>query len=209
MRTINLTTYILAPILVGQIITFGSKILGAGFIAVWNICSGVLEYHLLTNIYKRIPELSRKNIPLIQIESPASESPDSSNQNGEPATPNSQNDEFIFDELTEVSLMTPTGVSPGIRDANGNKVYPWTGAGAKSNLQRHSCCIKTVAGLKTKLKETWLGWKDYFAHPVRNAGVGLALLYMTVLGFDSITTGSLPLTTFCFLIYIPNIYIIS
>ena len=33
------------------------------------------------------------------------------------------------------------------------------------------------------------GWKMYWEHPVRNAGVGLALLYMTVLGFDNITYG--------------------
>ncbi|KAK7794630.1 hypothetical protein R5R35_004426 [Gryllus longicercus] len=31
-------------------------------------------------------------------------------------------------------------------------------------------------------------WKFYFSHTVRFAGFGLALLYMTVLGFDSITT---------------------
>ncbi len=32
-------------------------------------------------------------------------------------------------------------------------------------------------------------WKIYFSHEVRNAGIGLACLYMTVLGFDSITVG--------------------
>ena len=32
-------------------------------------------------------------------------------------------------------------------------------------------------------------WRIYFGHEVRNAGIGLAFLYMTVLGFDSITTG--------------------
>ena len=31
------------------------------------------------------------------------------------------------------------------------------------------------------------GWGHYFHHKVRNAGLGLALLYMTVLGFDTIT----------------------
>ena len=32
-------------------------------------------------------------------------------------------------------------------------------------------------------------WGIYFKHQVRNAGIALAFLYMTVLGFDSITTG--------------------
>lgn len=39
------------------------------------------------------------------------------------------------------------------------------------------------------LKSTCEGWKDYFQHSVRYAGIGLALLYMTVLGFDNITYG--------------------
>jgi len=31
------------------------------------------------------------------------------------------------------------------------------------------------------------GWSMYLRHPVRNAGLGLGLVYMTVLGFDNIT----------------------
>ena len=30
-------------------------------------------------------------------------------------------------------------------------------------------------------------WRLYFLHPTRPAGLGLALLYRTVLGFDAIT----------------------
>ena len=37
--------------------------------------------------------------------------------------------------------------------------------------------------------ENFAGWKTYFSHPVRDAGLGMALLYMTVLGFDNITWG--------------------
>ena len=39
------------------------------------------------------------------------------------------------------------------------------------------------------LKSTCEGWREYFRHSVRYAGIGLALLYMTVLGFDNITYG--------------------
>ena len=34
------------------------------------------------------------------------------------------------------------------------------------------------------------GWRVYVKHRVFFAGLALALLYMTVLGFDSITTGN-------------------
>ena len=40
-----------------------------------------------------------------------------------------------------------------------------------------------------KIKKTVDSWHMYYHHPVRNAGLGLAMLYMTVLGFDNITYG--------------------
>ena len=193
MRSINLTTYIVAPILVGQILTFGSKIAGAIFIAVWNICSCVLEYFLLTHIYKRIPQLAHKNIiPLIVIDSPhsneASHPGESPDHCAEPITPNlNNNNDLNFDDLSEVSLVTPTHSGSKLGDLKNNKVYPLFGEQEPNKSQ--SCCRKTVNGISTKITESWNGWKDYFAHPVHNAGIGLALLYMTVLGFDSITTG--------------------
>merc|ERR1719431_742253 len=39
------------------------------------------------------------------------------------------------------------------------------------------------------LREAYEGWKTYMNHPVMKAGVGLACLFMTVLGFDNITYG--------------------
>ena len=42
---------------------------------------------------------------------------------------------------------------------------------------------------KNVFKDTYDGWKTYVNHPVRNAGLGLSFLYMTVLGFDNITYG--------------------
>ena len=33
------------------------------------------------------------------------------------------------------------------------------------------------------------GWRTYMKHPVMRPGMGLAFLYLTVLGFDNITTG--------------------
>ena len=38
--------------------------------------------------------------------------------------------------------------------------------------------------------KNFAGWRTYFRHPVRDSGLGLAMLYMTVLGFDNITWGN-------------------
>jgi iron-regulated transporter 1 len=44
-----------------------------------------------------------------------------------------------------------------------------------------------AGGPRAALAATWRAWVAYIRHPVRNAGLGLAFLFMTVLGFDSIT----------------------
>ena len=41
----------------------------------------------------------------------------------------------------------------------------------------------------SKLAGAYRGWVTYFTHEIALAGLGLALLYMTVLGFDCITWG--------------------
>merc|ERR1719233_1989257 len=120
LRTIELTTYMLAPAVTGQLFTF----FGFGYtgiiIAGWNIISVCLEYLLLALIYKKYPALSNKRIK-------GAESDDK-------------------DEEEEGEENNP-------------------------------------------VQEALTGWKTYMTHPVMKAGLGLACLYMTVLGFDNITYG--------------------
>lgn len=47
-------------------------------------------------------------------------------------------------------------------------------------------CFRRLLGL---LSTCWDGWRAYYRQPVFLAGLGLAFLYTTVLGFDCITTG--------------------
>ena len=51
MRTIDLSTKMLAPVLVGFIMSNFGMVAGGIFIAMWNILSMVVEYCLLYNIY--------------------------------------------------------------------------------------------------------------------------------------------------------------
>lgn len=59
-RIIDQLTNILAPMLVGQIMSFGSHFIGCGFIAGWNLCSMCVEYALLWKVYKKTPALAIK-----------------------------------------------------------------------------------------------------------------------------------------------------
>merc|ERR1719234_2071779 len=124
LRTIELTTYAIAPAVAGCLFT----ILGFGLtglvIAGWNVISVCLEYCLLARIYRKHPGLAAKQVGSVD-----------------------QDDGEVEED----------------------------GAGA---LQ---------------------GWVTYFNHPVKFAGLGLACLYMTVLGFDNITYG------YCLLQGVPHV----
>lgn len=227
MRTINLTTFILgkdnnrvititrlissfpAPIVVGQIIHYISPEAGAIFIAVWNIISALIEYSLLLQIYKIVPELSIKDgvndqIPFVKItpSSPDSASSPRNNNNvqiviqgsGEQTTPENQarNRSQLEaggpkmmtlspgPDFEDVSLMTPISTR-GRGDVNSN-------TGPEMEEDNKGLVIGS-GGPNNKCLVACHGWKCYVSHHVRFAGLGLSCLYMTVLGFDSITTG--------------------
>lgn len=121
LRTIELTTYMLAPAAAGQLFTYLGFVLTGVFIAAWNVVSVCLEYLLLVMIYKKYPKLAA----------------------------------FKTTEDTEPQPEDDHEKNP----------------------------------IKEALKEAVAGWKTYMNHPVRNAGLGLAFLFLTVLGFDNITYG--------------------
>ena len=60
LRRIDLTTNILAPIGVGQVMTYGSMFIGAIFIASWNTVSMIIEYFLIWKVYVAEPKLATK-----------------------------------------------------------------------------------------------------------------------------------------------------
>lgn len=59
-RIIDQLTNILAPMLVGQIMAFGSHFIGCGFISGWNLVSMCVEYALLWKVYQKTPALAVK-----------------------------------------------------------------------------------------------------------------------------------------------------
>jgi iron-regulated transporter 1 len=174
MRSINLTTFILAPVLVGQIITYASKIAGAAFIAGWNICSGGVEYYLLIRIYRQFPELSQKDMTEVS--------------NGG-KTSNKTSYEESGDDTSAISESYVVTDSQSRLGSSSNKHYGAVDktTNGKSDAGLCSYLAKIFSGIQLRGNESWTGWGDYWVHSVRNAGLGLAMLYMTVLGFDNVT----------------------
>ncbi|XP_060683345.1 solute carrier family 40 member 1 [Hemiscyllium ocellatum] len=161
MRRIDQVTNILAPMAVGQIVTFGSDVIGCGFISVWNLCSMCLEYYLLWKIYQRTPALAIK----------AGQKVDE--QEMKPL--NKQKD-------IEYGQTNTDGKSESVCPAEGVQLMKVKTI--EQEEERH--CSDKVFGPFLTLRD---GWVAYYNQDVFWAGMGLAFLYMTVLGFDCITTG--------------------
>nr|XP_055065635.1 solute carrier family 40 member 1 [Misgurnus anguillicaudatus] len=62
----------------------------------------------------------------------------------------------------------------------------YEGNSSSLHLSRIPKCFQHLRGLLSTCRE---GWRAYYRQPVFLAGLGLAFLYTTVLGFDCITTG--------------------
>lgn len=157
-RIIDQLTNILAPMLVGQIMAFGSHFIGCGFISGWNLCSMCVEYALLWKVYQKTPALAVKGGLKNQDQELKQLSPQRELENGQSPEESSQ------------PLMT-----------DGAAVV----ARPSSSTKETSCCYQVMEPLRT-LKA---GWVSYYNQSVFFAGMSLAFLYMTVLGFDCITTG--------------------
>lgn len=153
-RIIDQLTNILAPMLVGQIMAFGSHFIGCGFISGWNLCSMCLEYALLLKVYKSTPALAVKAGQKEQELKQLSPSKDVERDQSP--------EEFSQPLMNEASVVAKPD-SP----------------------KQHGCCYQVTEPLRTLRA----GWVAYYNQNIFFAGMSLAFLYMTVLGFDCITTG--------------------
>ncbi|XP_061082313.1 solute carrier family 40 member 1-like [Conger conger] len=153
-RIIDQLTNILAPMLVGQIMAFGSPFIGCGFISGWNLCSMCLEYCLLWKVYQKTPALAikagQKTQPQEMVQLNAQKEPEDGEKLG---------------ESSQLMNKAEQAMAP--------------------SREKGRCCQQMTEPFRTFRQ----GWVAYYNQPIFLAGMGLAFLYMTVLGFDCITTG--------------------
>ncbi|XP_069589946.1 ferroportin [Ranitomeya imitator] len=156
-RRIDQLTNILAPLAVGQIMTFGSPVIGCGFIAGWNLISMCVEYFLLWKVYQKTPALAIKSCQ-------KEDDQELKQLNIKVIDANSKN----YEKPTEdVQLMSEKSV-------------------VTTETSEKSLCSEKITEPFRTFRD---GWVAYYNQSVFLAGMGLAFLYMTVLGFDCITTG--------------------
>ncbi|NWR58708.1 S40A1 protein, partial [Bucorvus abyssinicus] len=152
-RRIDQLTNILAPMAVGQIMTFGSPVIGCGFISGWNLMSMCVEYLLLWKVYQKTPSLALKSTKVEES------------------------------ELKQLNVKKESDMKP----AEGVQlIVEKDVTGIEPQQEKEVSCAARMAEPFITFRD---GWVAYYNQPVFLAGMGLAFLYMTVLGFDCITTG--------------------
>ncbi|KAI8782423.1 solute carrier family 40 member 1 [Biomphalaria glabrata] len=76
-----------------------------------------------------------------------------------------------------------------LNQINGNETEEHDNKTSSVSHERQTKIKCQLTGVLTGLKRLYVGWPVYAKYNVRNAGLALALLYMTVLGFDGVTVG--------------------
>ncbi|XP_053374081.1 solute carrier family 40 member 1-like [Mercenaria mercenaria] len=174
MRRISLLTMVIAPIVTGQILSRTSHSTGALAVAGWNFVTIFVEYALLWKIYQEVPQLRREKVR---------------EERHQMSVGHMQGVDMImeFKDLEENGDHMVTNVNTTeepVRDEMAEQQY-----------------IKKMKFVNEKPKYTFLtslcasfitlrrGWKIFRGYNVAFAGLSLASLYLTVLGFHSITIG--------------------
>ncbi|XP_033762324.1 solute carrier family 40 member 1-like isoform X1 [Pecten maximus] len=184
LRSIDLTTLILAPVVTGQIIAFTVIGYGALFIAAWNLVSVVIEYIFIVKVYEEVPALKAvKNKDRGSVEEPTDKNSPLMNEEqitvnedlGPAGSSHQQNKQPL--DLDETSLKTERAIKS------------MTGDEEPDDSSSRGNCGRCLGKVFKSFIILYRGWSTYMKYDVAFAGLGLSMLYMTVLGFDNITTG--------------------
>ena len=171
LRRIDLCCKILAPILVGQIMTYISKVAGVVLLAGWNVVSVFLEYYLLWKVFQSVSALSQKVFDTRhEDETEEGSSVDLSQE--EPQGSRGSQESIENDD-------------PG-RGQNGTEALVSSVNTRVRRVQRKPGIFKRF---KKRIITFKNGWNIYFRQPVSRPGLALASLYFTVISFGAITTG--------------------
>lgn len=171
MRGIDLTCKLMAPVLVGMIMSFVSVLAAAILLCVWNIVSIGFEYYLLRCLYIESPELQQKRIV---VDNSYEHVPNTAEESIDPATDRLVSSCVPEDNEKANELVSNFHTTHSSR-TSWEKVCHWT-----SILHRRALELHFVQGFKV-----------YAAQEMLLAAVALAMLYFTVLSFGSLMTAAL------------------
>ncbi|XP_063428264.1 solute carrier family 40 member 1-like isoform X2 [Mytilus trossulus] len=175
MRAIDLTTAILSPVATGQIVYFIALQYAAVFIAGWNLVSVFIEYFLIWKVYMEVPALKCKMFKTRKDKETEMLFTDEGIQlDDKDQQENISQASNIAQEETEKCTRSSSDEDDTTKE--------------DKSVEKDACDQCLYKMFKSFIL-LFRGWKTYMKYDVAFAGLGLACLYMTVIGFDSITVG--------------------
>ncbi|XP_046573533.1 solute carrier family 40 member 1-like [Haliotis rubra] len=181
LRRMDLAAQILAPIASGEIVYFFKVRNGALIMAAWNVVSMFIEYYLLWKVYNQVPALQKEKYwQKDDTTDKSSHKPslDALKTGEKFKTCAGKNSEYIA--LTESGYPVTTTLIENKEQGTVNETKNNTKQGTSCGCFRILCSPVVII---------YTGWKTFMQYDVANAGLGLAMMYLTVLGFDSVTSG--------------------
>ncbi|XP_023565618.1 solute carrier family 40 member 1-like [Octodon degus] len=167
-RRLDQVINIFAPLSVGQVMTWASHVIGCGFILGWNLVSLLVEFLFLSRVYQLVPQLAVK--PQQQTGGHFLERQQDA-VNIQDETDSWENTDIFISKIRTLEKPKDQGSNLEGKQATAKGIF---------------LCLQSMRQLLRTCRE---GWETYCRQAVFLAGLGLAFLYMTVLGFDCITTG--------------------
>ncbi|ELW67597.1 Solute carrier family 40 member 1 [Tupaia chinensis] len=167
-RRLDQVINIFAPLSVGQVMAWASHVIGCGFILGWNLVSLLVEFLFLSRVYQLVPQLAVKP----------------QQQTGRHFLERHQEAVNIQGEIHSWEMTD--GLTNKPRTLEIPKDHKTTPEREQATTTGFLLCLQNTRRLLRTCRE---GWEAYCRQTVFLAGLGLAFLYMTVLGFDCITTG--------------------
>ncbi|XP_078056652.1 ferroportin [Mustelus asterias] len=172
MRRIDQIVNILAAMTVGQIMSSASNVIGCVFILGWTLVSLLVEFICLSRVYRMVPALAFK------------------------AGPERYEEQLNNLERTRETTRTKDPQQQYPKDGSNSRLETVPNSmsdldqNARLPSQQNFLGIYTVLqSIQRVLHISKTGWNAYYQQSVFLAGLSIAFLYTTVLGFDCITTG--------------------
>ena len=159
MRRIDLCCKLMAPVLVGAVITYTDYFTSTLFVASWNVISYFAEFSLLCIVYYYIPTLAHKKYRKHMLLTETSE--DQSEEGGGMATEKSD-----------------------VHEGDDDNVFVAEPHKSKSCKQRFVAVLSKLITPYITIRD---GWKIYARQEIARVGIAMSLLYVTVLGFSGVT----------------------
>ena len=165
MRRIDLCCKLMAPIVIGAVITYTDYFTSTLVVAGWNVISFFAEFGLLSIVYYYIPALAHKRYRKSII-----------------ASENSEDLRYDSEEKGEVVIEKL--VKSDVGEGGDDNVFVAETRRSKSCKQR---CITVLRKLIVPYATIRDGWKIYARQEIARVGIAMSLLYVTVLGFHDVS----------------------